>query len=64
MIGRRARGEETKGVAKWRVTGMGRITARRKVIRLTVGEGSVSREDLLAVEEPLEIRVGGRSLVP
>ena len=27
-----------------------------------VGEPSVSREDVLAVEEPLEIRVGGRSL--
>ncbi len=41
---------------------MTRITARRKVIRLTVGEPSVTREDLLAVEEPLEIRVGGRAL--
>lgn len=46
---------------------MGRITARRKVIRLTVGDGSVppeevAHEDLLAVEEPLEIRVGGRPL--
>ncbi len=28
-----------------------------------MGEGVVSRGDLLAVEEPLEIRVGGRSLV-
>ena len=41
---------------------MTRITARRRVIRLTVGEPSVTREDLLAVEEPLEIRVGGRAL--
>lgn len=41
---------------------MTRITARRKVIRLTLGEPSVVREDLLAVEEPLEIRVGGRAL--
>ena len=41
---------------------MSRITARRKVIRLTVGDAPVAREDALAVEEPLEIRVGGRSL--
>lgn len=41
---------------------MGRITARRRVTRLTVGEEPRVREDLLAVEEPLEIRVGGRSL--
>lgn len=41
---------------------MSRITARRKVVRLTVGENPTSREDVLAVEEPLEIRVNGRSL--
>ena len=61
---------------------MSRITVRRKVIRLTLGDStlgdsalgdsalggsaaggsSVAREDLLAVEEPLEIRVGGRPL--
>ena len=41
---------------------MSRITARRRVTRLAVGEPSVIREDVLAVEEPLEIRVGGRSL--
>jgi len=41
---------------------MGRITARRKVIRLTVGQQRISREDFLAVEEPLEMRVNGRSL--
>jgi FdhD protein len=29
---------------------------------VTVGESSATREDVLAVEEPLEIRVGGRSL--
>jgi len=29
---------------------------------LTVGDSSAAREDALAVEEPLEIRVGGRSL--
>ena len=41
---------------------MGRITARRKITRLTVGEKRISREDFLAVEEPLEMRVNGRSL--
>jgi FdhD protein len=41
---------------------MGRITARRRVTRITVGQSRVIREDVLAVEEPLEIRVGGRSL--
>ncbi|NMM22309.1 MAG: formate dehydrogenase accessory sulfurtransferase FdhD [Phycicoccus sp.] len=41
---------------------MSRITARRRVIRLTLGGSSVAQEDLLAVEEPLEIRVGGRPL--
>ena len=41
---------------------MGRITVRRQVTRITVGEGAVRREDVLAVEEPLEIRVGGKAL--
>src|SRR5450830_1592091 len=41
---------------------MSRITSRRKVIRLTPGLPQTSREDVLAVEEPLEIRVNGRSL--
>ncbi|TDW28654.1 formate dehydrogenase accessory sulfurtransferase FdhD [Cryobacterium psychrophilum] len=41
---------------------MGRITARRKVIRLTAGEHPLATEDFLAVEEPLEMRVNGRSL--
>ena len=41
---------------------MGRITVRRKVTRVTVGEAAVRREDVLAVEEPLEIRVGGKAL--
>lgn len=41
---------------------MARITARRKITRLTVSEDAVMREDVLAVEEPLEIRVGGRPL--
>ncbi|TFB83778.1 formate dehydrogenase accessory sulfurtransferase FdhD [Cryobacterium algoricola] len=41
---------------------MTRITARRKVVRLTVGGRRTTREDVLAVEEPLEIRVNGTSL--
>jgi len=46
---------------------MGRITARKRITRITLGdaerETTVSRrEDVLAVEEPLEIRVGGESL--
>ena len=41
---------------------MGRITVRRRVTRRTVGASVTRREDVLAVEEPLEIRVGGKSL--
>jgi FdhD protein len=41
---------------------MGRITARRRVTRISVGQRTSVREDVLAVEEPLEIRVGGQSL--
>ncbi len=46
---------------------MGRITARKRVTRITLGENPAEttlsrREDVLAVEEPLEIRVGGTSL--
>ena len=41
---------------------MGRVTTRRRVARLTLGAGITRREDTLVVEEPLEIRVGGRSL--
>lgn len=41
---------------------MGRIIARRRVTRITVGESVIRREDVLAVEEPLEIRVGGEAL--
>ena len=40
---------------------MGRITARRRVTRITVGSPPSRREDMLAAEEPLEIRVGGPS---
>jgi FdhD protein len=42
---------------------MGRVTARRPVLRLDVETGATStRPDTLAAEEPLEIRVGGRPL--
>ncbi|BDZ49750.1 sulfurtransferase FdhD [Frondihabitans sucicola] len=41
---------------------MARITARRQVTRLTVGVETRKTMDTLAVEEPLEIRVGGESL--
>ncbi|WP_439593407.1 formate dehydrogenase accessory sulfurtransferase FdhD [Microbacterium sp.] len=45
---------------------MGRLTARRPVTRITVGEDGVDaatrRPDALAVEEPLEIRVAGTPL--
>jgi FdhD protein len=41
---------------------MGRITSRRRVTRITVGQDPQHREDVLAVEEPLEIRVGGNAL--
>ncbi|HEY6622792.1 MAG TPA: formate dehydrogenase accessory sulfurtransferase FdhD [Acidimicrobiales bacterium] len=38
------------------------MTPHRMVMRLTVGEGPVRHPDDLAAEEPLELRVGGRSL--
>src|SRR3954449_5852793 len=41
---------------------MGRITARRPVVKITVGGEGHRRSDTLAVEEPLEIRVGGAPL--
>ncbi|WP_353826438.1 formate dehydrogenase accessory sulfurtransferase FdhD [Agromyces sp. SYSU T0242] len=41
---------------------MGRITARTRVMRVTIGAAASRREDHLAVEEPLEIRVGGERL--
>lgn len=39
---------------------MGRRTQHRKVTRFTLGDQARVREDTLAVEEPLEIRVNGR----
>ncbi|MBZ4487969.1 formate dehydrogenase accessory sulfurtransferase FdhD [Microbacterium sp. cx-55] len=41
---------------------MGRITTRRPVVRITLGQEPHKRADVLAAEEPLEIRVGGRPL--
>lgn len=40
-----------------------RIVARRKVERIKVGHSRSTRPDRIAVEEPLEIRVNGDSLV-
>jgi FdhD protein len=40
---------------------MGRVTGRRPVLRIEAGEAT-RRPDTLVVEEPLEIRVGGRPL--
>ncbi len=40
---------------------MVRIVARRKVTRIALSGRPQLREDMLAVEEPLEIRVGGHS---
>ncbi|MBD0860890.1 formate dehydrogenase accessory sulfurtransferase FdhD [Gordonia sp. zg691] len=41
---------------------MGRITARRRVTRIRRDAEPTQRADTLAVEEPLEIRVGGERL--
>ncbi|WP_280402855.1 formate dehydrogenase accessory sulfurtransferase FdhD [Nocardia carnea] len=40
---------------------MSRVTARRRMVRITPA-GEITRPDTLAVEEPLEIRVRGESL--
>jgi FdhD protein len=40
---------------------MTRVTVRRRVRRITLGEHTSRRDDVLAGEEPLEIRVAGRS---
>jgi FdhD protein len=41
---------------------MGRITARRKVLALSADGSTREREDVLAAEEPLELRVNGTAL--
>jgi FdhD protein len=40
---------------------MGRVTVRRPVVRITP-TGTITRPDVVAAEEPLELRVGGRAL--
>ena len=40
---------------------MGRVTERRRVLRIRDGEAS-TRPDTLVAEEPMEIRLGGRPL--
>jgi FdhD protein len=43
---------------------MGRVTTRKPVLRIDLAAGSTDRRpDTLVVEEPLEIRVGGKPLV-
>jgi FdhD protein len=52
----------TRAGSAMKVEGVGsRLIARRKVLRLT-GESAQERQDALAVEEPLELRVEGRPL--
>lgn len=41
---------------------MARVTQRRRVTRLSADGAVRERADTLAGEEPLEVRVGGRSL--
>ena len=41
---------------------MGRIVQRRPVVRISLSGATSRRPDALAVEEPLEIRVGGEAL--
>jgi FdhD protein len=41
---------------------VGRLTVRRPVVRLAAGRSATRRPDALAVEEPMELQVGGRPL--
>jgi FdhD protein len=41
---------------------MGRLAVRRRVTRIATGRATWVRDDQLAAEEPLEIRLGGRPL--
>lgn len=41
---------------------MGRVTVRRQVSRVTVGQPTVVAPDTLIAEEPLELRIGGRAI--
>lgn len=40
---------------------MGRLTQRRRVVRLSLEHGERTREETMAAEEPLEVRVNGRA---
>ncbi len=40
---------------------MSRVAQRRRITKFRAGSGAGSREDVLAGEEPLEIRIGGRA---
>ncbi|WP_086055661.1 formate dehydrogenase accessory sulfurtransferase FdhD [Protofrankia coriariae] len=42
---------------------MGRVTVRRQVLRIRADGGRTARPDSIAGEEPLELRVAGRSFV-
>ncbi|MDR2281515.1 MAG: formate dehydrogenase accessory sulfurtransferase FdhD [Gordonia sp. (in: high G+C Gram-positive bacteria)] len=42
---------------------MGRITARWPITKMSVAQSNSTRVDVLAVEEPLELRIGGSPLV-
>jgi FdhD protein len=46
----------------FRVMSLASTLRRKSIIRIAGGEADVRDDDLLAVEEPLEIRVGGRSI--
>jgi len=54
-------GPGPRASATWQSARVGRITASRPITRLG-GPGPVETRDTLVVEEPLEIRVGGRPL--
>lgn len=41
---------------------MSRISPVRRVVRMTVGSTSVREHDTLAGEEPLELRISGKSV--
>lgn len=54
--------ESIHGPAGDTLAGMGRITERRPIVRIDLDTGSRRRVDTLAVEEPLELRIGGAPL--
>lgn len=53
--------QEAKRLSFVRLVSVGRVTARRPVVRLSPEQRS-ARPDTLVVEEPLELRVGGQPL--